>query len=96
MSRGRDKAVRRNQRPVGTRRPASGFEANQARLKIGVLVNLLHIIRQFYERGEEIKRSMDWLIKLLSTVRYGKITGKIMGSFVHKITENYAIIISDR
>jgi hypothetical protein len=42
------------------------FEANQARLKMGVLVyNLLHMMRQFYVWGEEVKRSMDWLIKRL-------------------------------
>jgi len=42
------------------------FEANQARLKMGVLAyNLLHMIRQFYVRGEVVKRSMDWLIKRL-------------------------------
>jgi hypothetical protein len=40
------------------------FEANQARLKMGVLAyNLLHMIRQFYVWGEELKRSIDWLIK---------------------------------
>jgi hypothetical protein len=46
-----------------------GFEANQARLKMGVpAYNLLHMIRQFYVRGEEVKRSMDWLIKRLIKV----------------------------
>jgi len=45
------------------------FEANQARLQMGVLAyNLLHIIRQFYVWGEEVKRSMDWLIKRLIKV----------------------------
>jgi hypothetical protein len=45
------------------------FEANQALLKMGVLAyNLLHIIRQFYVWGEEVKRSMDWLIKRLIKV----------------------------
>jgi hypothetical protein len=45
------------------------FEANQARLKMGVLAyNLLHMIRQFYVWGEEVKRSMDWLIKRLIKV----------------------------
>jgi hypothetical protein len=39
---------------------------------------------------------MDWLIKLLSAVRYDKIRGKIRGSLVHKIMEIYAIIVSDR
>jgi len=40
------------------------FEANHARLKMGVLAyNLLHMIRQFYVCGEEVKRSIDWLIK---------------------------------
>jgi hypothetical protein len=40
------------------------FEANQARLQMGVLAyNLLHMIRQFYVWGEEVKRSMEWLIK---------------------------------
>jgi hypothetical protein len=45
------------------------FEANHARLKMGVLAyNLLHMIRQFYVWGEEVKRSMDWLIKRLIKV----------------------------
>jgi hypothetical protein len=45
------------------------FEANQARLKMGVLAyNLLHMIRQFYLWGEEVKRSMEWLIKRLVKV----------------------------
>jgi hypothetical protein len=45
------------------------FEANQARLQMGVLAyNLLHMIRQFYIWGEEVKRSMDWLIKRLIKV----------------------------
>ena len=45
------------------------FEANQARLKMGVLAyNLLHMIRQFYVWGEEVKRSMDWLIMRLIKV----------------------------
>jgi len=45
------------------------FEANQARLKMGVLAyNLLHMIRQFYVWGEEVKRSMEWLIKRLIKV----------------------------
>ena len=35
------------------------FEANPARLKMGVLAyNLLHMIRQFYSWGEEVKRSI--------------------------------------
>ena len=45
------------------------FEANQARLKMGVLAyNFLHMIRQFYFWGEEVKRSMEWLIKRLIKV----------------------------
>jgi hypothetical protein len=33
---------------------------------MGVLVyNLLHMIRQFYVWGEEVRRSIDWLIKRL-------------------------------
>ena len=45
------------------------FEANQARLKMGVLAyNLLHMIRQFYVWGEEVKRSIGWLIKRLVKV----------------------------
>ena len=45
------------------------FESNQARLKMGVLAyNLLHMIRQFYVWGEEVKLSMDWLIKRLIKV----------------------------
>jgi hypothetical protein len=45
------------------------FEANQARLKMGVLAyNLLHLIRQFYVWGEGVRRSIDWLIKRLIKV----------------------------
>jgi hypothetical protein len=45
------------------------FESNQARLQMGVLAyNLLHMARQFYVWGEEVKRSMEWLIKRLIKV----------------------------
>jgi hypothetical protein len=45
------------------------FEANWGRQQMGVLTyNLLHMIRQFSVRGDEVKRSMDWLIKHLSKV----------------------------
>jgi len=45
------------------------FAANQARLLTGVLAyNLLHMLRQFYLVGEEVKRSMEWLIKRLIKV----------------------------
>ena len=38
------------------------FEANQARLQMGVpAYNLLHMIRQFYVWGEEVKRSKEGL-----------------------------------
>jgi hypothetical protein len=47
------------------------FSANQARLLMGVLAyNLLHMLRQFYLVGEEIKRSMEWLIKVGAKVAY--------------------------
>jgi hypothetical protein len=37
------------------------FAANQPRLLMGVLAyNLLHMLRQFYLMGEEVKRSMEW------------------------------------
>ncbi len=40
------------------------FEANQARLKMGALAyNLLHMIREFHLHGEDVKRSMEWLIR---------------------------------
>lgn len=45
------------------------FAANQARLPMGVLgYSLLHMLRQFYLMGEEVKRSMEWLIKHLIKV----------------------------
>jgi len=45
------------------------FEANQARLKIRVLAcNLQQMLPQFYVWGEEVKQSMDWLIKRLIKV----------------------------
>jgi hypothetical protein len=40
------------------------FEANQARLKMGALAyNLLHMIREFHLQGEDVKRSIEWLIR---------------------------------
>jgi len=40
------------------------FEANQARLKMGLLAyNLLHLLREFYVKGEEVTRSIEWLIR---------------------------------
>ncbi len=45
------------------------FAANQVRLLMGVLAyNLLHMLRQFYLVVEEVKRSMEWLIKRLIKV----------------------------
>lgn len=40
------------------------FEANQARLKMGALAyNLLHMVREFHLKGEDVTRSMEWLIR---------------------------------
>ncbi len=45
------------------------FSANEARLLMGVLAyNLLHMLRRFYVVGEEVRRSMEWLIKRLIKV----------------------------
>jgi hypothetical protein len=45
------------------------FAANQVRLLMRVLAyNLLHMLRQFYLVGEEVKRSMECLIKHLIKV----------------------------
>ena len=45
------------------------FEANEARLKMGVLAyNLLHMLRKFYIRGEGVRRSIEWLIRRLIKV----------------------------
>lgn len=45
------------------------FAANQARLLMGVLAsNLLHKLRQFSLVGEEVKRSMEWLVRRLIKV----------------------------
>ncbi len=40
------------------------FEANQARLKMGaVAYNLLHMIRDFHLKVEDVKRSIEWIIR---------------------------------
>ncbi len=40
------------------------FTANQVRLLIGVMAyNILQMLRRFYLPGEEVKRSIEWLIK---------------------------------
>ena len=45
------------------------FEANQARLKMGLLAyNLLQILREFYMKDEEVKRSIEWLIRRMVKV----------------------------
>ena len=45
------------------------FEANQARLLMGVIAyNLLHMFRSFYLKGEGVRRSMEWIIKRLIKV----------------------------
>jgi len=45
------------------------FEANEARLKMGVLAyNLLHLLRKFHVRGEGVRRSIEWLIRRLIKV----------------------------
>jgi len=45
------------------------FEANEARLKMGVLAyKLLHMLRKFYIRGEGVRRSIEWLILRLIKV----------------------------
>ncbi len=42
------------------------FPANEARLKMGFLAyNLLHLIRRFYLRGEDARRSVEWIITRL-------------------------------
>jgi hypothetical protein len=47
------------------------FAANQARLLIGVLAfNLLHMLREFYLKGEEVKRSIERLIKVGAKVAH--------------------------
>ncbi len=49
------------------------FAANQARSLMVVLAyNLLHMLRQFYLRGKELTRSIEWLIKRLIKVGGGK------------------------
>jgi hypothetical protein len=50
-------------------RKSAKFDANQARLKMGLLAyNLLHLLREFYMEGEEVKRSVEWLIRRIVKV----------------------------
>ena len=42
------------------------FEANLSRLKMGALAyNLLLMLRQFYVKGEGVRRLVEWLIRRL-------------------------------
>ena len=62
------------------------FEANEARLKMGVLAyNLLQIIREFYVWGEPVKRSIDWLIRRLIKVG-ARVTYHSRRWYVHVAT----------
>ena len=46
-----------------------GFEANRARIKMGVKAcNILRIILEYYVRGEPVKHSTAWLILRLIEV----------------------------
>jgi len=45
------------------------FDANQSRLNMGLLANnLLHLLREFYIEGEEVKRSVECLIRRIVKV----------------------------
>ena len=45
------------------------FDANQARLKMGLLAyNLVHLPREFYMEGEDVKLSVEWLIRRIVKV----------------------------
>jgi hypothetical protein len=45
------------------------FDANQARFKMGLLAyNLLHLVREFYMVGEEVKRTIEWIIRRMVKV----------------------------
>jgi hypothetical protein len=45
------------------------FAGNRARLLMGILAyNLLNLPRQFYLMGEEVKGSMEWLMRRLIKV----------------------------
>ena len=40
------------------------FEANQAWLKMGALAyNLVHMVRGFHLKGEDLKRSIEWIVR---------------------------------
>ena len=75
------------------------FEVNQARLKMGVLAyNLLHMIRQFYVWGEEVRRSIDWLIKRLIKVG-ARISYHARRWYVHvasafPLTHHYRVVLA--
>jgi len=52
-------------------------------MKMWVLAcNFLHMIRQFYVWGEEVKRSIDWLIKRLNQGR-ARVTDHARRRYVH-------------
>jgi hypothetical protein len=55
--------------PVLRQDQLPALRTSQARLKMGGLAyNILHMIRQFFVWGKEVKRSMHWLIKRLIKV----------------------------
>jgi len=66
---------------------------------MGVLAyNLLHMIRQFYVWGEEVKRSIDWLIKRLIKVG-AKISYHARRWYVHvasafPLAHHYRVVLA--
>ena len=45
------------------------FDANRARFKMGLLAyNLLQLVREFYMVGEEVNRSIEWIIRRMVKV----------------------------
>jgi len=74
------------------------FEANQARLKMGPLAyNPLHLLREFYMKDEEVKRSIEWLIrrlvKIASRISYHGRYWRVHVASAFPLRRHYRVVL---
>lgn len=74
------------------------FGANRASLKMGaVAYNLLHMVREFHLKGEDVKRSIEWLIrriiKAASRISYHGRRWWVHGASSFLLTRHYRAML---
>jgi hypothetical protein len=74
------------------------FEANRVRLKMGILAySLLQILLEFYMKSEEVKRSIEWIIrrmvKVASRISYHSLYWWVPVASVFPLSYHYQAVL---